>query len=190
MPASTPAFGVVVPHNSRSVRNATRWAKAAVLTGQSNRISRYSRFMGGRGGWLWYGDTGCGAPGKEVGYGKFGYGNFHQVEAGHLIDDTQFAGCCPVAGIESLIAGTVEVDAFAQGFKDGKKVDLVVLAGKAVGFGQVARVIFHQCYQVSFGEGLQQVCNFGRGTIEGSAQLIILILDVVQHCQGKLSSEC
>lgn len=39
--------------------------------------------------------------------GEFGYGNLHQIDACHLVDDAQLTGCRPVAGIEILIAGTV-----------------------------------------------------------------------------------
>lgn len=82
--------------------------------------------------------------------GEFGYGNLHQIDTCHLVDDTQFTGCCPVAGIEILIAGTVEVDTFAQCFKNGEEVDFMIFAGKAVRFGQVVRLVLRQRNQMSF----------------------------------------
>ena len=66
----------------------------------------------------------------------------------------------------------------------------MVFASQKVGFGPVARPVFHQCYQMPFGEFLQQAGRLGRGAMERSAQLVIPILDVVQYCQSKFCSEC
>ena len=97
---------------------------------------------------------GYGVLDKAFVHGKFGYGNFHQIKACHLIDNAQFAGCRPITGIEFFVTGAVEVNAFSQCFKNGKEVDLMICTGKAVGFGAAIRLIIRsiccQCYQASF----------------------------------------
>lgn len=75
---------------------------------------------------------GYGVLDKAFAHGKFRYGNFHQIKACHLIDNAQFAGCRPIAGIEFFVTGAVEVNAFSQCFKNGKEVDLMICTGKAV----------------------------------------------------------
>ena len=97
---------------------------------------------------------GDGVLDKAFTHGEFGYGDFHQIKACHLIDNAQFAGCRPITGIEFFVTGAVEVNAFSQCFKNGKEVDLMICTGKAVGFEAAIRLIiwsiFYQCYQVSF----------------------------------------
>ena len=69
---------------------------------------------------------GYGVLDKAFAHGKFGYGNFHQIKACHLIDNAQFAGCRSITGIEFFIAGAVEVNTFTGTYyKGNERIDEV-----------------------------------------------------------------